>query len=156
MTPTRALASLGILLSGCATNPDNIEGRYVSPVIYASWTCDQLTEERTRVSREVTRVVGLQRENANADAALMTVGVVLLWPALLGLAATKDRKEEVGRLKGEYEAVDQAGKMRQCALPPPSVPTPDASAAIPNPPAIVPVSVPARQGGLVPGAAPAL
>lgn len=113
-----------LLITSCASNPDNIEGRYVSPVIYQNWTCDQIVEERVRLSREVTRISGLQRENAHADAAMMTVGIVLLWPMLFGLAATKDRKDEVARLKGEYEAVDQAMRQKQCALPPPAAPQP--------------------------------
>ncbi|TXL74080.1 hypothetical protein FHP25_17885 [Vineibacter terrae] len=115
-------ARLGLCLvqAGCASSPSSIDARYVSPATYQSWTCAQLGEEHKRLSAEVQRVSGLQRENANADAAFMTVGLILLWPALFGLAATKDRKEELGRLKGEYEAVDQSMKMRQCvALPPP-------------------------------------
>lgn len=113
-----------LLVTSCASNPDNIEGKYVSPVIYQNWTCDQITEERVRLSREVTRISGLQRENAHADAAMMTVGIVLLWPVLFGLAATKDRKDEVARLKGEYEAVDHAMRQKQCVLPPPAAPQP--------------------------------
>lgn len=50
--------------------------------------------------------MGLQRENANADAAMMTVGLIIFLPARIGLAATKDRKEELSRLEGEYDAVD--------------------------------------------------
>lgn len=124
----RLCMSMAILLlaTSCASNPDNIEGKYVSPVIYQNWTCDQITEERVRLSREVTRISGLQRENAHADAAMMTVGIVLLWPVLFGLAATKDRKDEVARLKGEYEAVDQAMRQKQCVLPPPPVSQPTA------------------------------
>lgn len=117
--PGRSLAGLLFLVS-CASHPDKIEGKYISPVIYQSWTCDQLTEERMRLSREVSRVTGLQRENANADAAMMTAGIVLLWPVLFGLAATTDRKDDVARLKGEYEAVDQAAKVKQCPTPPPA------------------------------------
>jgi hypothetical protein len=64
-------------------------------------------------------VSGLQRENANADIALMTVGIIVLWPVLFGLAATKDRKDELGQLKGQYDAVDLSMRTRQCTLPPP-------------------------------------
>ena len=105
--------------AGCASHPDKIDAKYVSPVSYQSWSCENLLEERTRLSREVTRVAGLQRENANADAAMMTVGLIILWPALLGMAATKDRKDELARLKGEYEAVEEQGRIKQCQFPPP-------------------------------------
>ena len=94
--------------------------RYVSPNMYQTWNCGQLLDEKTRLTSEVQRVSELQRENANADAAMMAVGLVVFWPALIGLAATKDRKDELGRLKGEYEAVDLSVKTRQCTLPPPA------------------------------------
>lgn len=118
----RACVALGALAIqvGCASGPDSVSAHYVSPNVYQSWNCDQLFEERTRLAREVERIAGLQRENANADAALMTVGLIVFWPALFGLAATKDRKEELGRLKGEYEAVDQNIRAKQCSAPPPT------------------------------------
>lgn len=128
-------ARLGLCLvqAGCASSPSSIDARYVSPATYQSWSCPQLGEEHKRLDAEVRRVSGLQRENANADAAFMTVGLILLWPALFGLAATKDRKEELGRLKGEYEAVDQSMKMKQCVAPvPDSVPPPASNVSMPT------------------------
>lgn len=111
------------LQAACASSPDSIEARYVSPNAYQNWTCDQLVDERTRLTKEVQRVSGLQRENANADVAMMTVGVIIFWPMLFGLAATKDRKDELGRLKGEYDAVDLSIRTRQCTTPAPGTPS---------------------------------
>jgi hypothetical protein len=105
--------------AACASSPDSIDARYVSPSTYQAWSCPQLYDEKIRLTREVERVSGLQRENANADAAMMGVGLILFWPALFGLAATKDRKDELGRLKGEYEAVDNNIRAKQCTAPPP-------------------------------------
>ena len=134
----RSLAVVAcVAQSACASSPDTIEARYVSPTMYQNWTCEQLVEERARLTKEVQRVSGLQRENANADVAMMTVGIIVLWPVLFGLAATKDRKDELGRLKGEYEAVDLSIKTRQCTAPAPgapsvpSAPTPQATAPQP-------------------------
>ena len=123
-------------LAGCAKGPDSIDAKYVSPNTYQNWNCEQLVDEKMRLTREVDRVAGLQRENANADVALMSVGLIIFWPALIGLAATKDRKDELGRLKGEYEAVDNNVKSKQCSAPAPgraSVPvpaTPETAAAV--------------------------
>jgi hypothetical protein len=69
-----ARIGLCLLQAGCASHPSSIDARYVSPQIYQSWNCEQLVEERNRLHSEVQRVSGLQRENANADAAMMTVG----------------------------------------------------------------------------------
>jgi len=110
-------------VAACASRPDSIEARYVSPTMYQNWSCEQLVEERGRLTKEVQRVSGLQRENANADAVLMTVGIIVLWPVLFGLAATKDRKDELGHLKGEYDAVDLSVKTKQCTTPAPGAPS---------------------------------
>ncbi|MEA3643102.1 MAG: hypothetical protein VBE63_24640 [Lamprobacter sp.] len=45
----------------------------------------------------------------------MGVGLVLFWPALFFLAGD-DQKEELSRLKGEYEALQQAAIRQDCAL----------------------------------------
>lgn len=134
----RALAVLVMAsyLGACAKGPDSIDARYVSPNTYQNWSCEQLVDEKMRLTREVDRVSGLQRENANADVAMMTVGLIIFWPALIGLAATKDRKEELSRLKGEYEAVDLQVKGKQCSAPAPGMPsvpipsTPETAAAV--------------------------
>lgn len=120
----RPLALLAVIAqTGCASSPDSISARYVSPNMYQNWSCDQLIDEKMRLTKEVQRVAGLQRENANADAAMMTVGLIIFWPALIGLAATKDRKGELGQLKGEYDAVDLSLRTRQCTLPAPGAPS---------------------------------
>lgn len=41
-----------------------------------------------------------------------------LLAAFIGLAVTKDRKGELGQLKGEYDAVDLSLRTRQCTLRP--------------------------------------
>ena len=131
---SRPLAVLaGIAQLGCASSPDSISARYVSPNMYQNWSCDQLVDEKTRLTSDVQRVSGLQRENANADVAMMTVGLIIFWPALIGLAATKDRKDELGRLKGEYDAVDLSIRSRQCTIPAPGAPGAPSAPAAPTP-----------------------
>lgn len=121
----RFIAAAALVLAtqvGCATRPENIAARYVSPVGYQPWTCEQLTEERRRLTGEVERVADLQRGNANADAAMLTVGLIIFWPVLIGMAATTDRREELSRLRGEYDAVDSTARAKGCPVPPPPVP----------------------------------
>ena len=84
-------------------------------MIYQNYNCQQLSDERGKLRGEVSRITSLQQENANTDTAMMTVGIIIFWPALFALAATKDRKEELGKLKGELESVETAMKSRQCA-----------------------------------------
>ena len=47
----------------------------------------------------------------------MGVGMILFWPALFALGGTKEQEAEYGRLKGEYEAIQQAAIAKKCTLP---------------------------------------
>lgn len=100
--------------AACASGPSSIDARYVSPNTYQAWTCPQLFDEKARISSELDRTSGLQKENATTDAVIVGAGIILAPILLIGLAATKDRKDEIGRLKGEYEAVDTNIKAKQC------------------------------------------
>lgn len=111
-----ALLSGAVALSGCATNPDKISAAYVSPMQYQSYDCDQIRGELLRISNRVDEVTGHQRRQANNDAIAMGVGLVLFWPALFFLAGGNDKKEELARLKGEYDALQQAGVQRRCGF----------------------------------------
>ncbi|MET4697914.1 type IV secretory pathway VirB10-like protein [Constrictibacter sp. MBR-5] len=140
---TRVVAGAFALAQvSCASSPDSIEARYVSPNTYGNWSCPQLFDEKARISSEVTRVSDLQRENANTDTAMVAIGAIVFWPALIALAATKDRKEELGQLKGQHDALEQNITVKQCNAPPPmmqaTAPAPDAAAAAPAL-AVVPV-----------------
>ena len=127
----RVLVAAALLgASSCTTRPENVEARYVSPITYQGYSCDQLTEERTRLAQEVERVFNLQRENATGDTIMLTFGLILFWPALIGMAATKDRKDELGKLKGEYEAVDEQIKIRQCIVTTPVIVPPPAPTSV--------------------------
>ncbi len=59
-------------------------------------------------------VSGIQDREATSDAVVMGVGLVLFWPALFFLADGGDREQEVARLKGEVEAVEQAAIQKEC------------------------------------------
>jgi uncharacterized lipoprotein YajG len=111
---TSAVLTL-LLLAGCATPPDKISASYVSPMEYADYSCTQIRGELRRVQRQVTQVTGAQQKQANNDAVAMGVGLVLFWPALFFLAG-EDQKEELARLKGEYEALQQAAIQKECAI----------------------------------------
>ena len=105
--------SCTLALSACASNPDSIQASYVSPMTYGAYTCDQLRSENARVGARVAEVTGQQRSNANADAWALGIGMVVFWPALFFMA-NGDKKDELARLKGEYEAIQQAAVTKGC------------------------------------------
>lgn len=128
----KSLIHIGIAacvsLGACTQRPENVTARYVSPNQYRSWQCEDLWDERQRVDAEHIRIFDLQRTNANADAGIMTASIAaapltlgLSLLALPALAATTDRREELGRLRGELDAIDAARAQKACPAPAPVV-----------------------------------
>ena len=101
-------------LAACATSPDKISASYDSPLQYQGYDCGQIRSELVRIGRRVDEVTGHQRKQANNDALAMGVDLVLFWPALFFLAGGNDKKEELGRLKGEYDALQEAAVVKRC------------------------------------------
>ena len=111
-----ACAAIGLAVAGCATSPDNITAAYVSPMQYASYSCPQLREEATRVSGRAAQATGAQSSKASGDAVAMGVGLILFWPSLFFIKGDGTTAAEVGRLKGEMEAIEQASVKRNCGI----------------------------------------
>ena len=113
----KAISGLCILglLSGCAPSADKVQPTYVSPLQYQGYSCNQIRQEMMIVARHVSEVSGTQDHDANNDTAAMGVGLVLFWPALFFLA-NKDQRAELGRLKGEYEALEEAAVRKNCSV----------------------------------------
>ena len=105
--------SLGAALVGCAKRPDQIAAQYTSSGPYEQMSCQRLSEEMLRVSREVSMLTGRQNSAADRDAVATGVGLVLFWPALFFLAGS-DAEGELSRVKGEYDAIERARIRRNC------------------------------------------
>ncbi len=103
------------LISGCATLPKNITASYVSPMQYNSFDCEQIQAEMLRVGNKVREVAGVQQGKATSDAWALGIGLILFWPALFFMMGG-DKKEELARLKGEYEALEQCAIQKKCAF----------------------------------------
>ncbi len=110
------VACAAVTLSACASSPDRIQAAYVSPLQYQHLSCDQIRVEITRISGRVAEVTGQQRRQANNDAVAMGVGLVIFWPALFFLAGGNDRRDELARLKGEYDALEVVANEKQCSF----------------------------------------
>ena len=71
--------------------------------------------ELERVSARVFEVTGKQQNAADGDAVATGVGVVLFWPALFFLAGS-DHADELGRLKGENDALERVAIEKKCDI----------------------------------------
>ena len=112
--PLVTVLSATIALTGCATASKDITATYISPLQYNSYDCDQLAGESQRIQSRVSQTAGRLDEAASNDQALTGVALVLFWPALFALGGTKNQEVDYARLKGEYDAVQQAAVLKKC------------------------------------------
>ena len=129
-------------LAGCATASKDVATTYVSPTQYQIYDCQQLAAEAQRLQVRFTELGGRLDQAASNDKTLTGVGLILFWPALFALGGTKTQEAEYGRLRGEYEAVQQANIQKKCSVAASPAPEPLSAAAAPTAPASAPASAP--------------
>ena len=110
-----SLILLVVFVSGCATAPGSIKASYVSPVTYYGWSCQQISSEMARVSAKVADLSGAQQGERTKDAVALTAGIIVFWPILFFMMGD-DQKQEIARLKGEYEALEKAAIHNECGF----------------------------------------
>lgn len=108
------LASVGA--TGCAQKAESITPTYVSPLAYQSHSCKQIVQEASRVSNKVGEISGVQNKKASDDAVATGVALVLFWPAAFFIKGDKQTAAELGRLKGELEALEQTSIQKNCGI----------------------------------------
>jgi len=111
-----AMLTVTSILAGCADHPEKIPASYVSPMQYDGYSCKQIASEIQRVSARVTELNGLQKKAATNSDIQMGVGLILFWPTLFSLDSNSAQAAEYGRLKGEFNAIEQAGIQKNCGL----------------------------------------
>lgn len=104
-----------IFLAGCAVYPEKIPAAHVSAEKYETYSCTQLGEELLKVNEKKIEVSGHQRRKASDDATAVGVALFIFSPALY-LLKGPDYSDELGRLKGEYEAALQTAVKKECAI----------------------------------------
>ena len=96
-------------LPPAASRSENISAAYVSPMQYASVSCNQLREEAARVSSRAIQATGAQDQKRPGTPALTgRRRRGLFWPALFLIKGDSTTASEVARLKGEMDGIQQA------------------------------------------------
>ncbi len=104
------------MLCGCASSADKISASYVSPLAYQQYTCQQIGAEGERLSRRAAEVAGVQDQKATNDAVATGVAIVLFWPAAFMISGDGQSAAELGRLRGEMDALEQASIQKNCGI----------------------------------------
>jgi hypothetical protein len=105
-----------LTLVGCASKSSEIAPSYVSPMMYQSFTCQQLAAEATRVSAGAATAAGQQDSQVTKDAVATTVGVVIFWPALFLIGGDKQNAAQLAQLKGQMDAIEQTSIQKNCGI----------------------------------------
>ena len=101
---------------GCASSSNDVRPQYVSHLQYQNLSCQQIGAEAQRVSRRVAEVSGVQDEKATSDAVVTGVALVIFWPAAFFVKGDGPTAAELGRLKGEFEALEKVAIEKRCGL----------------------------------------
>ena len=109
-------ACLAAATAGCASYSEKISATYVSPVIYENLSCKQIAEESSRVSRRAAEAAGIQDSRATKDSVVTGVALVVFWPAAFFVGGDRGNAAELGRLKGEMDALEQASIKKNCGI----------------------------------------
>jgi hypothetical protein len=104
------------MLACCASSAKDITASYISPVTYQSYTCQQLAMEAQIVSRKVAELSGAQDSKATGDAVATGVAVVVFWPAAFMVKGDGTTAAELGHMKGEMDAIEQASIAKKCSI----------------------------------------
>ena len=101
-----------IVLANCAMNPESVAPAYISEMSYMSYSCAQLASEQTRIAAALSTASDAQRTARSND----TLGVLLIGLPVSSLSGA-NQASNIGRLKGELEAIQKAGSRKGCNLP---------------------------------------
>lgn len=110
------IAALGAALGGCASASSDITPTYVSPVQYSQYTCQQLALEAQAVSARAASLSGVQDSKRTNDALATTAAVVIFWPAAFFVGGDKQTAAELGQMKGQMVAIEQASIQKNCGM----------------------------------------
>ena len=101
------------LVAGCATPPDQIAPAYVSPAMFGAMSCPALRVEAARINAQVATLTGVQQSAADSDSAMMGIGMLIFWPALLAMQGD-DNAPQLAQMRGMADAINAAGAQRGC------------------------------------------
>lgn len=108
-------ASAAICVGGCVNKPSMVVPTTVPVAQFLSLSCPELMSERERIQDLVVRAGGrLEHARGNEQSAAVA-GLLVVWPALFVLGASGDQERQFARLKGEYEAINQALNDKNCS-----------------------------------------
>ena len=109
------IALIAILFAGCSSSSE-VSATYVSPLQFQHLSCKQIAGEAERVSRRAAELSGVQDGKRTSDTVATTAAIIIFWPAAFLVKGDGQTAAELGRLKGEFEALEKVSNEKNCGL----------------------------------------
>jgi hypothetical protein len=106
---------IALLLSACTSSMGNIPAQYVPPEKYQGLTCREIGAEGEHVASRVAEISGDAHSNTAGAARPVAPPIVVHWPTPW-LATSEEGIAELSKLRGEFEALEQAAERKRCGL----------------------------------------
>src|SRR3982074_2471162 len=110
------IVALGAALGGCASSSAEITPAYISPVMYQQYTWQQLAQEAQAVSARAAALSGVQDSKRTNDGLATAAAIVVFWPAAFFVGGDKQTAAELGQMKGQMVAIEQASIQKKCGI----------------------------------------
>jgi len=107
---------ISILFTGCATKPSELTASFVSPGIYNSYDCQQVSVEMQRYTSQVADLTGKQQKIYTNDQTMGLIGTFLLWPLYLFIKGDGEIASQLQTAKGTLEALQQVSVEKKCGM----------------------------------------
>lgn len=111
-----ALVAGAMLLAACPAKSSDITASYISPVTYSTYTCQQLGLEAQAVAARAAALSGAQDDQRTHDQIATGVAIVVFWPAAFFVGGDKQTAAELGQMKGQLVAIEQASVQKNCGI----------------------------------------
>ncbi len=123
-----ALASL--LLAGCATRSADVQPAPANPADFVAWDCARIEDEQDSVQQRAADMAYAVDERAGNNILALGVGLTVFWPAILAMRPAGPEAVDLARLKGRYEALHSAARIKSCPASGPDL-SPQRAAGLP-------------------------
>ena len=117
-----AAAVVAVATAGCATRAADVAPVAASAADFAGWDCPRIDHERDRVQLRAADVAYAVDARVGRNIVALGVGLAVFWPAIVALQPDGPEAAELARLKGRFEALDEAARERGCPPPGPDLP----------------------------------
>ena len=106
--------ALALGAGGCAIHAVDVPPSPVNAGDFLAWDCARIDDEQDAVQQRAADVAYAVDERAGNNIMALGVGIAVFWPAILAMRPSGLEAQDLGRLKGRFEALQTASRLKGC------------------------------------------